>query len=128
MPSSQTKSRIALRTASFTLLLFAMLLLLTPAQAQVQRNFSNPSFELPALTASNAAAGCYKLVDSGLVPGWNTTHPVSTGSGDCLVPATTTGRLIELWRTISTGFRRGMRSTSRNSMPRSPLVFSRTCV
>ncbi|MCY7313265.1 MAG: DUF11 domain-containing protein [Pseudoxanthomonas sp.] len=100
---SKMKSRIAQRTASFTLLLFATMLPLTPAQAQVQRNFSNPSFELPLLTASNPATGCYKLVDSGLVPGWNTTHPVSTGSGDCLVPATTTGRLIELWRTNFNG-------------------------
>ena len=42
------------------------------ALAQMQRSFLNPSFETPALTASNAANGCYRLLDSALVPGWST--------------------------------------------------------
>ena len=69
------------------------------ALAQMQRSFLNPSFETPALTASNAANGCYRLLDSALVPGWSTTHPSQVGSGDCTSPGTSTGRLIELWRT-----------------------------
>lgn len=70
-----------------------------PAAAQVQRSFLNPSFETPALTASNAANGCYRQIDATLVPGWSTTHPSETGGGDCTSPGTSTGRLIELWRT-----------------------------
>ena len=69
------------------------------ALAQVQRSFLNPSFETPALTASNAANGCYRQIDSTLVPGWSTTHPSEAGGGDCTSPGASTGRLIELWRT-----------------------------
>ena len=46
---SQMKNRIALSTGSRLLLLFATMLPLVPAQAQVQRGFSNLSFEEPAL-------------------------------------------------------------------------------
>ncbi|MEO8365769.1 MAG: hypothetical protein ABI538_06125 [Pseudoxanthomonas sp.] len=70
-----------------------------PAMAQVQRSFLNPSFETPALAASNTASGCYRQIDAALVPGWSTTHPSETGGGDCTSPGTSTGRLIELWRT-----------------------------
>lgn len=70
-----------------------------PLSAQVQRNYLNPSFEVPALTASNPAAGCWKLVNELAVPGWATTHPSAAIQGDCTAPNTATGRMMELWRT-----------------------------
>lgn len=70
-----------------------------PAAAQVQRSFLNPSFEVPALVASNPANGCYRQLDESQVPGWTTTHPSQAGSGDCTSPGASTGRLLELWRT-----------------------------
>lgn len=68
-----------------------------PAQAQVQRIFLNPSFESPTLPN-----GCYRLIPSDNVPGWETTHPAGATSGTCTMSGLlTTGGLIEMW---STGF------------------------
>lgn len=80
-------------------LALAFLSIAAPAHAQVQRSFLNPSFEIPALTASNPANGCYRQLDEAQVPGWATTHPSQAGSGDCTSPGASSGRLIELWRT-----------------------------
>ena len=66
---------------------------------QVQRNYLNPGFENPTLTAANAATGCYKLLSEALVPGWTTTHPVGAQGGDCTAPASPNGPLMEMWRT-----------------------------
>jgi uncharacterized repeat protein (TIGR01451 family) len=71
----------------------------TPAFAQVQRNFLNPGFESPSLTATNPANGCFKLLSETLVPGWTTTHPSGGQGGDCTAPASPNGPLMELWRT-----------------------------
>ncbi|RZA31867.1 MAG: hypothetical protein EOP92_28985, partial [Lysobacteraceae bacterium] len=79
--------------------LLAALAVAGTAHAQVQRSFLNPGFETPALTASNAANGCYRQLDEAMVPGWSTTHPSQAGSGDCTAPGASSGRLIELWRT-----------------------------
>lgn len=68
-------------------------------RAQVQRNYLNPGFENPALTAANAANGCFKLLSETLVPGWTTTHPVGAQGGDCTAPASPSGPLMEMWRT-----------------------------
>jgi uncharacterized repeat protein (TIGR01451 family) len=67
--------------------------------AQVQRNYLNPGFESPALTAANPANGCYKLLSETLVPGWTTTHPVGAQGGDCTAPASPSGPQMEMWRT-----------------------------
>ena len=67
--------------------------------AQVQRNYLNPGFENPVLTAANAATGCFKLLSETLVPGWTTTHPVGAQGGDCTAPASPNGPLMEMWRT-----------------------------
>lgn len=80
-----------------------LFLVASPAFAQVQRSFLNPSFESPTLTAANAATGCYVQVDDASVPGWSTTHPNTVGSGTCTSPAAATGNLIELWRTNFNG-------------------------
>ena len=68
-------------------------------RAQVQRNYLNPGFESPALTAANAANGCFKLLSETLVPGWTTTHPVGAQGGDCTAPTSPNGPLMEMWRT-----------------------------
>jgi uncharacterized repeat protein (TIGR01451 family) len=73
------------------------------ATAQVQRNYLNPSFESPALTATNAANGCFRQLNEALVPGWTTTHPTANPSGNCTSPIGTNGPLIELWRTNFNG-------------------------
>jgi uncharacterized repeat protein (TIGR01451 family) len=70
-----------------------------PAAAQVQRSYLNSGFETPALVAANPANGCYRQLDEALVPGWTTTHPSQSGSGDCTSPGASTGRLLEMWRT-----------------------------
>jgi uncharacterized repeat protein (TIGR01451 family) len=67
--------------------------------AQVQRNYLNPGFENPALTAANAATGCFKLLSETLVPGWTTTHPVGAQGGNCTAPTSPNGPLMEMWRT-----------------------------
>lgn len=77
----------------------AMGCLALPASAQVQRSFLNPGFETPLLTPPSVAAGCYRQLNESLVPGWATTHPSQTGTGDCTSPGASSGRLIELWRT-----------------------------
>lgn len=82
-----------------SVLLAAIGMAVLPAHAQVQRSFLNPSFETPALTAADAAAGCYRQLDESLVPGWTTTHRSQAGGGSCTAPGASTGRLIELWRT-----------------------------
>jgi hypothetical protein len=69
------------------------------AYAQVQRNYLNPGFESPALTATSTAAGCYKLLSETLVPGWTTTHPVGADGGTCTAPVGPSGPLMEMWRT-----------------------------
>lgn len=69
------------------------------ASAQVQRNYLNPGFESPTLTAANVANGCYKLLSETLVPGWTTTHPVGAEGGDCTAPTSPSGPLMEMWRT-----------------------------
>ncbi len=71
--------------------------------AQVQRNYLNPGFESPALTAPSAAAGCYKLLSETLVPGWTTTHPVGADGGTCTAPVGPNGPLMEMWRTNFNG-------------------------
>lgn len=67
--------------------------------AQVQRNYLNPGFESPALTAANAATGCFKLLSETLVPGWTTTHPVGADGGTCTAPVGPSGPQMEMWRT-----------------------------
>ena len=92
------------RHARRRLLVAAILALsVSPAVAQVQRSYLNPSFEVPVLTASNNANGCYRQLDESLVPGWTTTHPAQGGSGDCVSPGASSGRLLELWRTNFSG-------------------------
>ncbi|TXI51034.1 MAG: DUF11 domain-containing protein [Lysobacter sp.] len=83
--------------------LFAALCLAEPASAQVQRNYLNPGFESPALTAASAAAGCYKLLSETLVPGWTTTHPVGADGGTCTAPVGPSGPQMEMWRTNFNG-------------------------
>lgn len=69
------------------------------AHAQVQRNYLNPGFESPALTAANAATGCFKLLSETLVPGWTTTHPIGADGGTCTAPVGPSGPQMEMWRT-----------------------------
>lgn len=69
------------------------------ARAQVQRNYLNPGFESPALTAANPATGCFKLLSETLVPGWTTTHPVGADGGTCTAPVGPSGPQMEMWRT-----------------------------
>ena len=96
---SQIKNRIALSTGSRLLLLLATMLPLVPAQAQVQRGFSNLSFEEPALQTP----GCRVYIADSQVPGWNTTHPAAAAEnvGGCVVPPgfAQTAPILELWRT-----------------------------
>lgn len=73
------------------------------AHAQVQRNYLNPGFESPALTAASPAAGCYKLLSEALVSGWTTTHPVGADGGTCTAPVGPSGPLMEMWRTNFNG-------------------------
>src|SRR5690606_18608225 len=80
-----------------------LLLLFTPvAQAQVQRSFINLGFEQPDLGACATNA----QLDSATVPGWETTHAVSTGyAPGCGVGSwDVSGPLIELWANGSNGF------------------------
>lgn len=46
-----------------------------PAQAQVQRSFVNPGFEVPVLPG----AACWSIREAADVPGWETTEPVYDG-------------------------------------------------
>lgn len=74
------------------------------AKAQVQRSFLNLGFEQPALTAADAATGCYLLTADTQVPGWNTNHPTGyAAGGNCLSPTPVAGRMMELWRTNFNG-------------------------
>jgi uncharacterized repeat protein (TIGR01451 family) len=82
-----------------TVCLTIMACLPTAGIGQVQRNYLNPGFENPTLTAANAATGCFKLLSETLVPGWTTTHPVGAQGGDCTAPASPNGPLMEMWRT-----------------------------
>ncbi len=68
-------------------------------RAQVQRNYLNPGFETPTLTAASPAAGCFKLLSETLVPGWTTTHPVGADGGTCTAPVGPSGPQMEMWRT-----------------------------
>ena len=126
-------SSFSKRAFSVTLrvLLLALCVMLpsTPAVAQVQRNFLNPSIELPVLTAANNANGCYRELNETLVPGWSTTHPVQAGSGDCTAPGASTGRLIELWRTNFQGVvaRNGLNFAELNAEA-SSRMFQNTCL
>ncbi|MDB5743499.1 MAG: conserved repeat domain protein [Polaromonas sp.] len=76
-------------------LVLAIWVVLSPAQAQVQRSMLNPSFESPALTSG--AAGCYGFTSSASVPGWTSTEPTGANGGDCTgqVPGP---NAIEIWR------------------------------
>jgi uncharacterized repeat protein (TIGR01451 family) len=104
-----SKSRFlahAARCAAAPLAIVVAILALSPvsvAVAQVQRSFQNTGFEQPALTAPNAAAGCYVQVTDAQVPGWITNHPSQAGSGSCTAPTPVSGPLIELWRTNFNG-------------------------
>ena len=74
------------------------------AAAQVQRSYLNPGFEQPTLVPPATTGGCYILISDALVPGWNTTHPTGTPSGNCIPPSPNpNGRLIELWLTNFNG-------------------------
>lgn len=70
-----------------------MLLPAPQVLAQAQRTYLNSGFELPVLTPG----ACYRQMDEALVPGWTTTHPVGTPSGNCTDPIGGNGRLIEIW-------------------------------
>lgn len=77
---------------------------IAPAQAQVKRIFDNLSFEQPAFTATNPAAGCRLYIPQQLVEGWDTDHPTfQSENSSCnavagLTPGTVQGRILELWR------------------------------
>ncbi len=103
--------------------------LIAPAHAQVQRTYLNQGFETPALTASNAANGCYKLLTETLVPGWTTTHPVGGDGGDCTAPASPSGPVMELWRTNFQGVpaRQGLNFAELNASASSRL-FQNVCL
>ena len=133
----KTKSGFALSAAHplrtrphlLALLMLAAACLASPATAQVQRSFLNPGFETPALTAADAASGCYLLLDEALVPGWSTTHPSQAGGGSCTAPAPSSGRLIELWRTNFQGVpaRQGINFSELNAAASSRL-FQNVCL
>ncbi|MEQ1514603.1 MAG: hypothetical protein ABL934_18255 [Lysobacteraceae bacterium] len=93
---------IASRTIAAVAVLIGMCVT-DDAYAQVQRNYLNPGFESPALTAASAAAGCYKLLSETLVPGWTTTHPIGADGGTCTAPVGPSGPLMEMWRTNFNG-------------------------
>ena len=86
------------RRAVLTVLAVASLLPLV-AGAQVQREFTNLSFEQPDLQTP----GCRVYIAATQVPGWNTTHtPYGTQNvGGCVVPSgfSQTAPILELWRT-----------------------------
>jgi uncharacterized repeat protein (TIGR01451 family) len=71
----------------------------TPAQAQIQRSFLNPSFEQP--TFGSAGQQCYVQVNPGAIPGWETTHgSIRAGGGNCsgyVSPGI--APLMEIWTT-----------------------------
>lgn len=87
------------RAAARWLLLALAGLASAPVAAQVQRNFSNLSFEQPNLQTN----GCRVYIAAAQVPGWNTTHRVqaSENSGGCVVPPgfAQTAPILEIWRT-----------------------------
>lgn len=57
----------------------------TPALAQVQRSFVNPSFEKPRINV-DSATGCYRNVPAFWVPGWASTEAVgNTFNNSCPV-------------------------------------------
>lgn len=97
--------RVTVRGAKALLAALAVsVAMAAPAQAQVKRIFDNLSFEQPAFTATNPAAGCRLYIPQQLVEGWDTDHPTfqSENSG-CnavagLTPGTVQGRILELWR------------------------------
>ncbi len=81
------------------------------AQA-VQRSFLNLGFEEPTMNpnrANNGAGSCESIVipmESGLVPGWKTTHATLTDgghSGRCTLTSgqdySATGKMIDIWYT-----------------------------
>ncbi|HRO27627.1 MAG TPA: hypothetical protein PLD19_09360, partial [Luteimonas sp.] len=92
------KSNAWRRTTGWSLLALAALAS-TPAAAQVQRNFTNLSFEQPNLVT----AGCRVYIAASQVPGWNTTHrnQATENSGGCVVPPgfAQTAPILEIWRT-----------------------------
>lgn len=73
------------------------LMLLVPffAAAQVQRSFINLGFEKPITDTTN----CYRQYHSGLIDGWQTSHPGGVTEGNCSEPddAGAGGGLIEIW-------------------------------
>lgn len=127
-PSSHTFVRNARRAAPALAAIF-LFAGLAPAHAQVQRSYLNQGFETPALTASNAATGCYKLLTEALVPGWTTTHPVGADGGDCTAPSGPSGPLMELWRTNYQGVpaRQGLNFAELNASASSRL-FQNVCL
>ncbi len=115
--------------ASAALLAACCVVVVAPTRAQVQRSYLNQGFETPALTASNAGTGCFKLLTETLVPGWTTTHPVGADGGDCTAPVGPTGPLMELWRTNFQGVpaRQGLNFAELNASASSRL-FQNVCL
>lgn len=59
-----------------------LLLAALPAQAQVQRSFVNPSFEIPYIgTNVRPAGGCHRTVPADWLPGWSSTEANSNPAG-----------------------------------------------
>ncbi len=91
--------RNARHRAVLPVLFIASLLPAGPAWAQVQRSFSDLSFEAPDLQT----AGCRVYIAASQVPGWDTTHPsaATENVGGCVVPAgfSQNAPIIEMWRT-----------------------------
>ena len=71
------KARIsALRLAGVGMVAAGLVLASPHAQAQTQRSFVNPSFEVPTLPGT----ACWSIRESVDVPGWETTEPSYSGS------------------------------------------------
>ena len=91
---------MACRAAFLCLAAVAVILVLAvPSRAQqVQRSFINQGFEQPTLVPASPLLGCIAQITSAQIDGWETTHPIMQGAGDCTSPSSANGALIELWR------------------------------
>jgi uncharacterized repeat protein (TIGR01451 family) len=98
-------TRVALRKIWLFAWALALVACCGAAQAQIQRSIVNPSFELPFTGARAAlinpffASVNWIAVDSGEIPGWETTHPIIANgcpAGGSITPAYNCTP-IELW-------------------------------
>lgn len=96
---AQPQGLMHLRRWGVAALALAVWVVLSPAQAQVQRSMVNPSFELPALGGS----ACYGFTSSASMPGWTSTETTAADlSGSC-TGETTGANAIEIWRSNFNG-------------------------